>query len=88
MNPSEHLRRDWLNKNHAVTLNIENRADYRVTIEPLAVELIELPKNKRVDQVSVQSLVRMHGSVPSASWAELFGLNQTATALARIFQQS
>ena len=72
---------DWLNKNHAVTLNIENRANYRVTIEPLAVELIELPKNKPVDQVSVQRLVNMHGSAPSASWAELFGLNQTATAL-------
>ena len=72
---------NWLNKNHAVTLSIENRADYRVTIEPLAVELIELPKNKRVDQVSVQRLVNMHGSAPSASWSELFGLNQSATAL-------
>ena len=72
---------DWLNKNHAVILSIENRADNRVTIEPLAVELIELPKNKLVDQVSVQRLVNMHGSAPSASWSELFGLNQSAGAL-------
>ena len=72
---------DWLNKNHAVILSIENRADNRVTIEPLAVELIELPKNKLVDQVSVQRLVNIHGSAPSASWSELFGLNQSAGAL-------
>ncbi len=72
---------DWLNKNHAVTLSIENGADYRVTIEPLAVELIELPKKNPVDQVSVQRLVNVHGSAPSASWSELFGLNQSATAL-------
>ena len=72
---------DWLNKNYAVILSIENRADNRVTIEPLAVELIELPKNKLVDQVSVQRLVNMHGSAPSASWSELFGLNQSAGAL-------
>ena len=71
----------WPNQNHAVTLNIENRADYRVTIEPLVVELIELPKNKPVDQVSVQSLLNLHGTAPRAALSELFGLNQSAEAL-------
>ena len=72
---------DWLYKNHAVILSIENHGDYRVTIEPSAVELIAFPKNKLVDQVSVQRLVKIHGSAPSATLSELIGLNQSAEAL-------
>lgn len=72
---------DYLNKNHMVQVSIKNGGTERVLIEPAAVQLIDVRKNKFVGQVDVDRLVRMHGNAPGSAWSQYFGLNQSAEAL-------